>query len=544
MSLRARLVIALAAAPVVLVALLFAAWAVDSPPEDQVVRNVELADRAVGGLDRSELAVAVDAVAERYAGATVRVETPDGDLEVAGERLGLALDEDATTDAVLNVGRDDPLLLRPFAWLASFVSPRQAPVVVAVDELGVREVLAEEDPTDRKAPVEPAVTGAQGRIEVVPGENGRGLVPAEVATAIRAAARSGERPIVVQAEPGTIEPRFSVDDAEALAEEARALTAEPLAVSAGGSRGELPVEMLRSWVVSFPTPDALVLDFDRGKALEGLTEVLAGAGKRPVDAGFRVEGGTVVAVPGSNGTGCCEERAGEMVVEALRSGAPGPVDLPLRTIEPERTLAEAQALGVREPVGSFTTNFQPGQSRVNNIHRMADLTRGVVIEPGETFSVNGHVGPRTRAKGFTLGGFINQGVLEEAIGGGVSQYATTLFNAAFFAGLDFVEYQSHSLYISRYPYGREATLSYPKPDLIIENTTPHGVLVWPTYTGSSITVTLYSTRYVTGEQTGQRESSAGNCTRVTTERTRRYVDGRTEVDTVFATYRPREGVDC
>jgi vancomycin resistance protein YoaR len=544
MALRSRIIIALAAAPVVVVALLFAAWAVDSPPGDRVVRNVELAGRSVGGLSQARLAVAVDGVADRYAGATVRVETPDGDVEIAGDRLGLALDEEATVDAVLDVGRDDPVLLRPFSWLASFFSPRDAPVVVAVDEIMVRQVLAEEDPTDRQPPVEPTLQSAEGRIEVVPGKDGRGLVPAEVVAAIQAAARSGERPIVVEVEPGTVEPRFSVEDAEALAEEARALTADPLPVSAAGTRKDVPAETLRSWVVSVPNPDALVLDFDRVRVLEDLVEMLSDVGKPPVDAGFRVEGGAVVAVAGSTRRGGWADRAAEMVIEALRSGATAPVDLPLRTLEPERTLEEAQALGVREPVGQFTTNFQPGQSRVTNIHRMADLTRGVVIEPGGTFSVNGHVGERTRAKGFTLGGFINRGVLEEAIGGGVSQYATTLFNAAFFGGLDFVEYQSHSLYISRYPYGREATLSFPKPDLIIENTTPHGVLIWPTYTDSSITVTLYSTRYATGEQTGQRESSAGNCTRVTTERTRRYVDGRTEVDTVSATYRPAEGVDC
>jgi vancomycin resistance protein YoaR len=544
MALRSRIVIALAAAPVVVVALLFAAWAVDSPPGDRVARNVELAGRSVGGLSQARLAVAVDGVADRYAGVTVRVETSDGDIDIAGDRLGLALDEEATVDAVLDVGRDDPVLLRPFSWLASFFSPRDAPVVVAVDEIMVRQVLAEEDPTDRQPPVEPTLESVEGRIEVVPGEDGRGLAPAQVVAAIQAAARSGERPIVVEVEPGTVEPRFSVEDAEAVAEEARALTADPLAVSVAGTRKDVPAETLRSWVVAVPGPDALVLDFDRVRVLEDLAEMLSDVGKPAVDAGFRVEGGAVVAVPGSNGRGCCEDRAAEVVIEALRSGATAPVDLPLRTLEPERTLEEAQALGVREPVGEFTTNFQPGQSRVTNIHRMADLTRGVVIEPGETFSVNGHVGPRTRAKGFTLGGFINQGVLEEAIGGGVSQYATTLFNAAFFGGLDFEEYQSHSLYISRYPYGREATLSFPKPDLIIENTTPHGVLIWPTYTDSSITITLYSTRYATGEQTGQHQHPAGNCTRVNTERTRRYVDGRTEVDTVFAIYRPREGVDC
>ena len=101
-----------------------------------------------------------------------------------------------------------------------------------------------------------------------------------------------------------------------------------------------------------------------------------------------------------------------------------------------------------------------------------------------------------------------------------------------------------SIYISRYPYGREATLSYPKPDLVIRNPTPHGVLIWTSYTPSSVTVTLYSTRWARGEQTGQSESKVGECTRVRTERTRTFVDGRTAVDAFFALYRPEEGVRC
>jgi vancomycin resistance protein YoaR len=172
--------------------------------------------------------------------------------------------------------------------------------------------------------------------------------------------------------------------------------------------------------------------------------------------------------------------------------------------------------------------------------------RGVVLEPGETFSVNDHVGRRTTENGFVVGGVIENGTFSESVGGGISQFATTLFNAAFFGGLDVEEYQSHSIYISRYPYGREATLSYPKPDLVIENSTPHGVLIWTSYTSTSITVSLYSTRYASGEQTSQSEAPVGEagCKRVTTVRTRTYVDGRTETDRFFATYRPSEGVKC
>jgi vancomycin resistance protein YoaR len=169
-----------------------------------------------------------------------------------------------------------------------------------------------------------------------------------------------------------------------------------------------------------------------------------------------------------------------------------------------------------------------------------------VIDPGDSFSINDFVGKRTTDDGFVTGGVIENGTFAESVGGGISQFATTTFNAAFFGGLDFVEYQSHSIYISRYPYGREATLSYPKPDLVIGNSTPHGVLIWPTYTGTSITVTLYSTQFAKGAQTNQTEAPVGvaGCKRVTTERTRTFVDGHTEVDRVFAVYRPAEGVQC
>ncbi len=546
MSTRTRVLLLITGVPVVLLILLVAAWAIDTSGggDPQVIRNVELAGRAVGGLERSQLEPVVADVAERYPTATVRVETSAGDVSANGEELGLALDQDATVEAVLKVGRDGSVLTQPFTWLASLVSPRDAEVVVAADEAKIRTVLAEEDPTGRQAPVEPSISGADGEISVVPGAQGVGVVPAEVAGAIPAAARSGDLPIVVRAEPGAIDPQFSEDDAEALADEARALTDAGLAVESGGTAAEVPPETLRTWLSSTPTPEGLQLDFDEVTAFADLGELLTDAGQRPVDAGFRVEGETVIAVAGRTGTECCEEEAGQLVIDALAAGTGGPVELPLKVVEPQRTLAEAEALGVNQPVASFTTNFAPGQSRVINIHLMAEMTQGVVIEPGERFSVNGHVGMRTRAKGFAPGGFINNGILEEATGGGVSQYATTLFNAAFFGGLEIPEYQSHSLYISRYPYGREATLSFPQPDLVIENSTPYGVLLWPTFTDSNITMTLYSTPYATGEQTGQTKSQAGNCTRVTTERTRTYIDGRTEVDTVFATYRPGEGVDC
>jgi vancomycin resistance protein YoaR len=221
------------------------------------------------------------------------------------------------------------------------------------------------------------------------------------------------------------------------------------------------------------------------------------------------------------------------------------VDLPMKEIPPAMSTEQLEALGLKEVVSSFTTRHPSGQPRVTNIHRMADLVRGTIIRPGQTLSINELVGKRTIENGFVAAPAISDGLLADEVGGGISQFATTLFNAAFFAGLDYGQYQSHSLAISRYPYGREATLGFPAPDLQIRNTTPYGILIWPSYTNSSITVTLFSTKYFASvEQTGQTTGTSGVCTTVRTERTRVYLDGNETVDYVRARYRPSEGINC
>ena len=286
---------------------------------------------------------------------------------------------------------------------------------------------------------------------------------------------------------------------------------------------------------------AVVLDAAMAQtALEVVLEPAKSGGGPPE---FAVENGAVRIVDSEGGTVCCSPDAGAALTAALLASAPQPIAMPGRPRTPEEGLAEAQALGIKEEVASFTTEHSCCQSRVANIHLFADMVRGDVILPGESYSLNAAVGERTAEKGFQEGGFIENGVLTTAIGGGVSQFATTFFNAAFFAGLDYDEYQAHSIYFSRYPYGREATISWQKPDLVVRNTTPYGILVWPTYTDTSITVSLYSTKFVNVEQSGQSERENGVCTRVTTERTRTYLDGRVAVDEVGASYRP-EGLNC
>ena len=541
-----RAAIGLLLVVIALLLLAVGAWALEArSAEGEVLRNVEVAGRDVGGLDRADLDASLGELARAYPDAQVEVSTPDGALRAQGEELGLALDVETTRRHVLAVGRRGSPLSRFTSWAGSLLDERDADVAVTLDPEATETVVAERDPTDAVAPVEPGVAAKDGALVVVPGVPGTGLDPARVAQRIASAASSGEVPIRARAEPGPLPPRFDEAAAAALLERGRQLTAEPLLLQAGDTATEVPGPTLQTWLSTVPTEDGLELQADPARATADVEALLAGVGTPPVDASFTVQDGQVVIVPGTPGTRCCAPGTGELVGAALLERPAGPVGIPLTEAEPGRTEAEAAELGIREPISTFTTFFPAGQSRVRNIHRIADLVRGFVIEPGASFSVNGHVGRRTEENGFTTGGVIQNGVFEESIGGGISQFATTLFNAAFEGGLEFAAYQSHSIYIDRYPYGREATLSFPEPDLVIENPTPHGVLVWPTYTPSSITVTLYSTPWARGVQTAQTEAPSGRCTKVTTTRTRTFVaDGHTEQDEVFAIYRPDEGVDC
>lgn len=557
-----------AVTPAALLAALVLAWGVDTAIGGDAVRNVEIAGRAVGGEERAGVRAVVEAYADDVAATPVRIETPSATYDAVAADLGVAVDVDATVERILDAGRGF-VLGRPFTWLASFLSPHEVDPVVTVDDTVTSPAVIGLEGEDRTLPTEPTFAlGDDGALALVPGVPGSGLDTAEIAAALPGAVLAAgdavgadAEPITVATEPEPVPPAMADADVQAVVDEANAMTSTPLTVDVAGDTAEIDPVTVRSWLRPAPAADGgpPTLAVDQEAVLASLRAVLGGVGEGSVDARFEVRDGRVVIIPSQDGTGCCGPDSADRILQALQSGATT-VALELGPAPAAFTTEMAEALGIVEPVGGarawpesrsgevgpgFTTFHAAGEARVTNIHRIADLVRGAVIPPGGQFSVNGHVGRRTTANGFVSAGAIRNGEHVNEVGGGVSQFATTLFNAAYFAGLDIVTYQAHSEYFSRYPRGREATMGYPNPDLVIENNTPYGVLIWTSYTASSLTVTLYSTPFAMGEQTGISESRSGNCTVVTTTRTRTFVDGREPVTDQFrATYRPGEGRFC
>ncbi len=552
MATRTRIVWIAVLLPVVLVLGIVAAWAIDTGASGgEVLRNVDLAGQDVSGLPSDQL---VDRITDLDAAMTdrkVHIETPDVSYDTTAAEIGLTIDADATAQATLDQGRTAALPARPFLWLGSFFSPHDAPVHYSVDVEKARATMRRLEGEALVSPVEPTIESRDGEPFVaVPGVPGSGIDPGTLAVALEAAAEDApvDEPVMVRIRPTDLAPRLDDAVAEAAAAHANALADTTLSVTAGTKTIQLVPQELRSLVQTTSLEDSIAVSLDPEAVRSTLESEFASLQVDAVDASFTVVDGVPQVKPSVEGVACCAPGAVEAVEQAFQSGS-GAATIELTKTEPALSTDDAQALGIVEEVGSPdafgpTTHHKCCQNRVTNIHRIADIVRGAVIKPGETFSVNDYVGQRTIAKGFVTDGVIYNGELTEDVGGGVSQFATTLFNAALFAGLDFGEYQSHSLYISRYPKGHEATISFPHPDLQIVNTSKYGVLIWPTYTDTSLTVHLYSTRHIdvsVGEPTS---APSGNCTRWTTPRVRNYPDGSTDRDTVSARYRPAEGVSC
>ena len=223
--------------------------------------------------------------------------------------------------------------------------------------------------------------------------------------------------------------------------------------------------------------------------------------KKPKDATVKLSDGKPTVVPAVNGTTVSAANLAAAVEPALtKTGKERTADVELTGAKAKFTTEDAEQLGVKKVTGEFTTYFPYATYRNVNIGRAAELINGTVLKPGDTFSLNGVVGERTAKNGFVEGYIISGGKFKKELGGGVSQSATTTFNAMFFAGLKDIQHQPHTLYIDRYPPGREATVAWPTLDLKFQNDTKYGVLVQayvkkatPSSKGS-ITVKMWSSK--------------------------------------------------
>ena len=460
----------------------------------RIRHGVKVGGVDLSGLTRTAASARLHAAAAAIQARPIEVAAGSASTSLSRAEAGVELDVDATLAAAMAVGRhgfvDGDRLL---AWMRGVQVPWRA----HVNSDRLSRLLADLNHRAGHPSREPTLrvrAGAHPTVELVEGSPGTvvDLAAARPVLAAAAAAPEGARIDLPVTER---RPSVSPEAAEGALAQARGLLQSPVTVRVQGERSQLLPSELGPLVESEVARGELRLGLDE-KGLDQLLRRKAPFAYTPArDAGFRTAGSSVSVVPAVAGRSVpTGPAAAALLAVATRQGGDREVALPVASNQPELTTAKAKALGVKERVSTFTTTFSAADApRVHNIGLIAASMNRQLVMPGEDFSMNAATGERTVAKGYRTAHVIVNGELVDGLGGGVCQAGTTMFNAVLMAGLPVLERRNHSLHISHYPLGRDATLNWPGTDLKFRNDSPYGIYITSSWTTSSLTFTLWST---------------------------------------------------
>jgi hypothetical protein len=477
--------------------------------QGQILGAVTVNGVSLGGMPEEEAILALIDMEQELASRPLEVRVNGSAFDLVPVTVGFDVDEQAIVEGAMQIGREGSTWSQFRWWLSSFGSSYSIPLLGSLDPKALNQAIDRwEVDSGMELPFDGAITLEDLEPVAQYPRPGMGIDRIGVAKEVLDTLLAGAPPVVTLP-VDTLEPALTKDDIDRALAHARKLLSGPVVLERDDPdvRVTFSFEVLAgaffALVIGEPEP-RVELGFDTNAINRYLNAIREDLEAPPRDAQLVVdENDQVNIVPSRPGTLIDPDLATRAIKEAAATFA-RTGEFPFEDgAEPEVTTADLEALGVKHLVSAFTTYHRCCRNRVKNIHLFADEIDGALVLPGETFSLNEYAGPRTAAEGYVLDGTIIGGVLQDQIGGGVSQFATTFYNAVFWGGYEDVIHKPHSLYFTRYPVGIEATISWPAPNLIFRNDTDAAILIKTEYTDTSITVKFFSDnggRAVVGEQ--------------------------------------------
>ncbi|HBC7266657.1 TPA: VanW family protein [Corynebacterium striatum] len=460
-----------------------------------VIANQGKVPRAtsVGGVDISsmERTAAVEKL-ERELGDVetkpVNVTSGEKSSQLVPAESGLTLNYQKAVDGIPDASYN------PVTRLFSFVKATQEiPVAVDIDDTALDGALERVKNELSFAPKDGMLELNNGQLKVTKPVLGQTVEPDDLKNSIT---ENWLDPAGVEVEPVEVEPAINDDAIEAMrtGDVAKALD-NPLTINGENNvAGTLRKDEIAQFVSIEAKDGKLELKVDTPKAQQLFEERMDGASVPGENAKIAFNGGRMVVTPSVDGSVIDWEKTMKDFDKRVK-GDERTWDADYKPDPAEYTTEMAEKATFNDTVSEFSTGGFSGASG-ENIRRVAAQVDGAVVNPGETFSLNGYTGPRGTAQGYVESGIIINGHSGTAVGGGISQFATTLYNAAYFAGFEDVAHTPHSYYISRYPAGREATVYEGAIDLQFKNTTNTPVRIETSFGGGKITVRLKGTKTV------------------------------------------------
>jgi len=446
--------------------------------------NVKIAGVDVSGMDYETARAALAGKIDAALGKIVQfrsTDDPDLLIDLPATTLSSGADFDEAFEAARSSrGRFARLMSR-----FGIAGQKDVPLRFTLLPSAVSTVSDRAEANLGSQPVAAEVVMTGGEIHVHEGRQGRSVD--RVLLADRMAHLSDTVDVPVQ----IVEPQITTATAKAAAAKAEAMRSKGREVTFKDRSAILASGVVTKALTFTARGSDIVVGLKSGPLRAALSKALGIKERAPENAKWRLRGETAQLIPAKVGN-VLDTNA---LAGALRDN-PALDTLTARVIQekPTRTTDAARKLKITEQISSFTTPYDCCQNRVVNIGRAAQILDSTIIMPGERFSLNAALGERTLARGFMEAPSIEGGEIKPTVGGGVSQVATTMYNAAFFGGLEIISNTPHSFYFPRYPKGREATISWQTPDLVFRNNWDAAILLSVVTGRNAITITMYSSK--------------------------------------------------
>lgn len=465
---------------------------------NKVHAGVTVSGHPVGGLTRDEATAALTRLVKQAQDEPITLTSGDKTWPVMPGDVGTKIDVTGAVSAAMDVSRESNFLVDMGRRLGLFFRDKDTALEGTVDSELMDEVLAEVAKEIDMPPVNAGLIIDGTDVRMVEGQKGRVVDQAAVREELKTllfTLHATELPVPMVLK----EPEIQAEDGQGAVGQAKKMIASDLVLKDGDKTWELTPEQIGAYM-DFSTEDrngvsTLVPYLSVEKMGPFFDKIAERVLRKPVNATWKSDGQQAWVVPAAKGRKLDRDETAKALTAASLKTSGRAAKVVVTTTEPERTTEKAESLGIHDKLGGFTTEWEGTEDRQTNVRITTEYANNVLLAPGEVYDFDKQVGPRTEKRGYKLAhGITGPGKLEDVLGGGICQVSTTLFNAAFFAGLEIVERKNHSIFIDHYPKGRDATVSAESPNMRFRNDTDHYILVRGASNGITTTFNIYGTK--------------------------------------------------
>ena len=415
----------------------------------------------------------------------INFQTPQGTFTVTPEQIGLELDLPATINGIRK---------NAFIFLKSSIFSTEIKPTINLDENTFKIALAKVITDNTKDPINATLATQGGKVVTTEAVSGTEIDWEKTKKSLRESwLYEGRKAEVVIA---YIPPAVSNEDVNKVRSNLADLAvASPITLKIGARSVEISPEIIGTALKFIPNKEKLESKFDETVIVSEISRQIPNIQTTASDAKFDFIGDKVVVVPAQEGIKFNPGQLDAALSPAFRQKDNRVVNLDSAVIKPLITTESLDALGIKEQLSTFKQDFDYLPYREINVGQAARYMDGMILKPGEIYSMNQTIKERTTKNGYVKGIYIGEGGrFDFGLGGGVSIITSATWTAAFYAGLERIEQRAHSVHIARYTPGLEATVSWPKLDLKFRNNTKNNILIKAIPARDGITISMYGTK--------------------------------------------------